>query len=74
MELAMYTLPAIAFITYLFAFAHYKFRSQLIFFVLIAAFTAQLLLVKTPGGRICACIGLGFVSVVNIFRFTAPQV
>lgn len=71
---AIWCLPGIALVTYLFAFPHYKFRSQLLFFILIAAFSAQLAFVDTQEAKIFACIGLGFVSVINVFRFTAPQV
>ena len=70
---AMWSLPVVAVATYIFAFPHYKFRSQLLFFILIVAFTLQLIFVPTTEGRICACIGLGFVSVINVLRFTAPQ-
>jgi hypothetical protein len=70
---AIWCLPAVALATYIFAFPHYKFRSQLIFFVLIVLFTLQLIFVVTVEGRVCACIGLGLVSAINILRFTAPQ-
>lgn len=70
---AMWSLPVIALVTYLFAFPHYKFRSQLIFFIGIVGFTVQMALVDTQGAQVCACIGLALISVINIFRFTAPQ-
>ena len=71
---AMWCLPVIALVTYVFAFPHYKFRSQLIFFVGIVAFSVQLALVDTVEAKVCACIGLGIIAAVNVLRFTAPQV
>lgn len=71
---AIWSLPAIALVTYIFAFPHYKFRSQILFFLGIIAFTLQLAFVDTSEARICACVGLALISVINVFRFTAPQV
>lgn len=71
---ALASLPVVALVTYVFAFPHYKFRSQLLFFLLIVAFTLLLFLTETTKGLVWACVGLGGVTVINVLRFTAPQV
>jgi len=71
---AIFCLPAVALVTYLFAFPHYKFRSQLLFFLLIVVFTLLIAFAETTKGLVWGCIGLGGVSVINVLRFTAPQI
>lgn len=76
MEAMFFAVPVLALVTYLFAFPHYKFSTQIVFFLIIiitaiVMFTGSVNLINR---RMICCAILGLVMCINVLRITSPQI